>query len=157
LKVEKATLKEVSQIQKLVNSYARKGFLLPRSLPDIYESIREFFVVKDGSEVAAAGALKIFWEDLAEIRSLAVDEKYRGQGLGRELVDACFREAMELGVKKVFVLTNTPEYFSRLGFYSVDRKDLPQKVWSDCLKCPKFPDCDEVPLMIDLDALSLDV
>lgn len=157
MKVEKATLKEVPQIQSLVNCYARKGFLLPRSLLDIYESIRDFFVVKDGNEVVAAGALKIFWEDLAEIRSLAVDEQYRGLGLGRELVYACFREAIELGVKKVFVLTNTPEYFSHLGFLPVDRKELPHKVWSDCLKCPKFPDCDEVPLVIDLDFLSLDV
>lgn len=156
MKIEKATLREASQIQKLVNGYARKGFLLPRSLPDICESIREFWVAKDGDKVVATGALKIFWKDLAEIRSLAVDEGYRGQGLGRALVYACFKEAMELGVKKVFVLTNSPEYFSHLGFHPVDRKELPQKVWSDCLKCPKFPDCDEVSLMVDLSFLSLD-
>ncbi len=153
MKVEKATLKEVPQIQRLVNRYAQKGFLLPRSLLDIYESIRDFFMVKDGNEVVAAGALKIFWEDLAEIRSLAIDERYRGQGLGKELVDACFKEAKELGIKKIFVLTNNPGYFSHLGFRSVDRKELPHKVWSDCLKCPKFPDCDEVPMTIDLDSL----
>ena len=153
MRIEKPTLREVSQIHKLVNSYAREGSLLPRSLPDIYESIREFFVAKEGSKVVATSALKIFWEDLAEIRSLVVDKEYRGQGLGRKLVNACFKEATALGVKKVFVLTNTPEYFSRLGFRLVDKKDLPQKVWTDCLKCPKFPDCDEVPLMIDLGSI----
>ncbi|RLD98584.1 MAG: N-acetyltransferase [Aquificota bacterium] len=151
MKVEKATLKDAPQIHKLINSYAGEGFLLPRSLMDIYESIRDFFVIREGDRVVATAALKVVWEDLAEVRSVLVSDEFKGRGWGRALVEACIREARELGVKKVFVLTNSPGYFSRLGFRLVDKRKLPHKVWFDCLKCPKFPDCDEVAMMMVLE------
>lgn len=150
MKVEKATLGDAPQIHRLINSYAGEGFLLPRSLMEIYESIRDFFVIKEGDRVVGTAALKVVWEDLAEVRSVLVAEGYKGRGWGRALIEACIREARELGVRRVFVLTNSPHYFSRLGFRMVDKRELPHKVWSDCLKCPKFPDCDEVAMLVDL-------
>ena len=150
MKLEKATLKDAPQIHRLINSYTGNGFLLPRSLMEIYESIRDFFVIRDGERIVGTAALKIVWEDLAEIRSVLVLEEYKGKGWGRALIRACVEEAKSLGVKKVFVLTNSPGYFSRLGFRLVDKRELPHKVWSDCLKCPKFPDCDEVAMLVDL-------
>ena len=150
MKLEKATLKDAPQIHRLINSYAGDGFLLPRSLMEVYESIRDFFVIRDGERIVGTAALKIVWEDLAEIRSVLVIEEYKGKGWGRALIKACIEEAKSLGVKRVFVLTNSPEYFSKLGFRLVDKRELPHKVWSDCLKCPKFPDCDEVAMLVDL-------
>jgi len=145
--LEKAGLRDAVQIHKLINVGTSGGFLLPRPLAELYESIRDFFVVRDEGKVVAAAALKIIWEDLAEIRSLVVMDGYRGKGLGRALVNACFDEARTLGVKRVFVLSDSPSYFINMGFSAVDKKVLPQKVWFDCVKCPKFPDCDEVALI----------
>ncbi len=145
--VEKARLGDAVQVHKLINAGPGGGFLLPRPLAEIYESIRDFFVVRDAGKVVAAAALKIIWEDLAEIRSLAVMAEYRGRGLGKALVSACLDEAGTLGVKRVFVLSDSPSYFINIGFSVVDKGVLPQKVWFDCVKCPKFPDCDEVALI----------
>ncbi len=150
MKVEKATLGDAPQIHRLINSYAGEGFLLPRSLMEIYESIRDFFVIREGGQVVGTAALKVVWEDLAEIRSVLVSSRYKGKGWGRALIEACIEEARGLGVRKVFVLTNSPQYFARLGFKLVDKRELPHKVWSDCLKCPKFPDCDEVAMLMDI-------
>ncbi len=153
MKVRKAILEDASEIHKLINLYAKKGSLLPRSLAEIYESIRDFFVVAGEDGIVATAALKIVWRDLAEIRSLAVLESHKGKGIGKALVEACLKEARGIGVKRVFVLTNIPDYFSSMGFALVDKKRLPQKVWFDCIRCPKFPDCDEVAMILDLEGL----
>ncbi len=149
--IRKARMGDVKAIQKLIADYARKGDMLPRSLAEIYENLRDYFVfVDDGNgDVAGSAAIHIMWEDLAEVRSLAVAEGRMRQGVGTQLVEACVSEAIVLGVTRVFALTYKPEFFEKLGFRKVDKSELPHKIWSDCLKCSKFPDCDEVALVAD--------
>jgi len=141
---------DVKTIQKLIGEYARKGDMLPRSLSEIYENLRDYFVyVEDGEEVIGSAAIHLMWEDLAEVRSLAVRDDRMSRGVGTQLVEACISEAIVLGITRVFALTYKPEFFERLGFRRVDKSELPHKIWSDCLKCSKFPDCDEVALVAD--------
>lgn len=140
---------DVKAIQKLIADYARKGDMLPRSLSDIYENLRDYFVFEDGGEVIGSAAIHIMWEDLAEVRSLAVQEGRMRRGVGTQLVEACISEAIVLGIARVFALTYKPEFFEKLGFQRVDKAELPHKIWTDCLKCAKFPDCDEIALVAD--------
>ena len=147
--IRKARMADVKAIQKLVADYARKGDMLPRSLSDIYENLRDYFVYEDGGEVIGSAAIHIMWEDLAEVRSLAVQEGRMRGGVGTQLVEACISEAIVLGIARVFALTYKPEFFERLGFHRVDKAELPHKIWTDCLKCAKFPDCDEIALVAD--------
>lgn len=144
--VRKAVVGDVPAIHALVNHYARKEQMLPLSLGDVYDRLRDFFVCEDEGEVVACGALHVVWEELAEVRSLAVREDARGRGIGRRVFDACLCEAPGLGVRRVFVLTFVPEFFARLGMVSVSKEKLPHKVWADCVRCPRFPNCDEVAL-----------
>lgn len=148
--IRKAKLKDSVYIYNLINYYAKDGLLLPRSLNSIYENIRDFWVCEVDGSVVGCAALHIVWEDLAEIKSLAVREDYKGIGLGSALVEACLKEAQELGIKKVFVLTYAREFFSRLNFQEVEKSKLPHKVWGECINCVKFPTCDEVAMWIDL-------
>jgi amino-acid N-acetyltransferase len=143
---EKARIKDVPAIQKLVNSYANKGEMLPRALSEMYESIRDFFVVREDDEIIACAALHVFWSDLAEVRAVAVVEGKKAQGAGAVLMQACLDEGRELGINTIFCLTYNPAFFEKFGFSQVDKSELPQKVWGECLRCPKFPDCDEVAL-----------
>jgi amino-acid N-acetyltransferase len=148
--IRKARMADVKAIQKLIAEYARKGDMLPRSLSEIYENLRDYFVcVEDGGDVIGSAAVHLMWEDLAEVRSLAVRDDRMGRGIGTELVEACISEAIVLGITRVFALTYKPEFFEKLGFRRVDKSELPHKIWSDCLKCSKFPDCDEVALVAD--------
>jgi len=148
--IRKARMEDVKAIQKLIAEYARKGDMLPRSLSEIYENLRDYFVcVEDGGGVIGSAAVHLMWEDLAEVRSLAVRDDRMGRGLGTQLVEACISEAIVLGITRVFALTYKPEFFEKLGFRRVDKSELPHKIWSDCLKCSKFPDCDEVALVAD--------
>lgn len=140
---------DVKAIQRLIADYARKGDMLPRSLSDIYENLRDYFVYEDGGEVVGSAAIHIMWEDLAEVRSLAVQEGRMRRGVGTQLVEACISEAIVLGIARVFALTYKPEFFEKLGFQRVDKAELPHKIWTDCLKCAKFPDCDEIALVAD--------
>ncbi len=149
MKVEKARIGDIPQIQRLVNYFADKGEMLPRSLSELYENIRDLFVVRDGDEVVACAALHIFWSDLAEIRAVAVAEEIQDKGAGALLVQACLEETRSLGIETVFCLTYKPDFFERLGFHQVDMMELPRKVWGECLKCPKFPNCDEVALIYE--------
>ena len=153
MKVEKARIGDIPQIQRLVNYFADKGEMLPRSLSELYENIRDLFVVRDGDEVVACAALHIFWSDLAEIRAVAVAEEIQDKGAGALLVQACLEETRSLGIETVFCLTYKPDFFERLGFHQVDMMELPRKVWGECLKCPKFPNCDEVALVYELKAV----
>ena len=145
--VEKATIHDATQIHKLINSFASRGEMLPRSLSEIYENIRDYFVVREGDEVIACVALHVMWEDLAEIKSLAVAEGSQLHGIGDQLVKSCLDEAKELGISTIFCLTYKPDFFKRLGFSQVDKMELPHKVWTECFRCPKFPNCDEVALI----------
>ena len=147
--IRKARMADVKAIQRLVAEYARKGDMLPRSLSDIYENLRDYFVCEDGGVVIGSAAIHIMWEDLAEVRSLAVQEGSMRRGVGTQLVEACISEAIVLGIARVFALTYKPEFFERLGFHRVDKAELPHKIWTDCLKCAKFPDCDEIALVAD--------
>lgn len=148
--VRKAHIADAKAIHKLLLGYAREGLMLSRSLPDIYENIRDFYVCEDAGEAVGTVCLHICWEDLAEVRSLAVAASHEGRGVGRKLVEACLDEARELGLKRVFALTYQPVFFGKLGFHEIEKSQLPQKIWGDCMKCAKFPECDEIALSIDL-------
>jgi amino-acid N-acetyltransferase len=146
--IRKAKLTDVKTIQGLVNQYADGGQMLPRTLNELYEHLRDFSVFEEGGELIAACALHISWDGLAELRSLAVRQDRKKTGIGSRLVRHCLAEAAELGVGRVFVLTYRDGFFRNLGFTDVDKKDLPHKIWTDCLNCIKFPNCDESALII---------
>ncbi len=149
--IRKARIADVVEIQKMLRDFADTGSLLARSLSELYMTLRDI-VVYEGEDRRIAGccALHILWEDLAEIRSLAVLEPYQRQGIGRRLVENCVSEADGLGISRVFTLTYEVDFFKRLGFRSVDKNMFPQKVWWDCHNCSKFPNCDESALVLDL-------
>jgi amino-acid N-acetyltransferase len=146
-KVEKAKIPDIPQIHKLINDYAGKGEMLARPLSELYEGIRDLMVVREGGRVVACAALHVAWEDLAEIRSVAVAEDKKMTGLGASLIKACLEEAGALGIETVFCFTYKPEFFKRQGFVDIDKMELPRKVWTDCFRCPKFPNCDESALV----------
>lgn len=149
-KVEKAKISDVPRIHKLINSFANRGEMLARPLSEIYENIRDFFVVRQGNHVIGCAALHVMWSDLAEIKSVAVDEEQQKLGVGNELVAACLKEAKELGLATVFCLTYKPVFFSKMGLKEVDKMTLPQKIWTECYRCPKFPNCDETAMTIQI-------
>ena len=145
--VEKAKIGDVQQMHELVNRFANKGELLPRALSELYENLRDFFVIRENDKVVACIALHISWVDLAEIRSMAVSEEKQSKGAGSMLIQACLDEAKALGIPMLFCLTYKPSFFEKHSFKQIDKMDLPRKVWSECFHCPKFPDCDEVALI----------
>ena len=148
MKVEKAKINDAQRIHELVNSFADKGEMLPRALSEIYENLRDFFVVRDkNNQLIGCVALHINWSDLAEVKSLAVSEDKQAKGLGSVLIEACLNEARDLGIPTVFCLSYKPAFFEKYDFRRVDKMELPRKVWSECYRCPKFPDCDEVALI----------
>lgn len=148
--IRKARIDEVKTIQELVNFYAKKELVLPRSLNMIYEDLRDFFVYEEKGHILGCIALHISWEDLAEIKSLAVAESEQGKDIGSGLVKAALAEAREFGVKKVFALSYCPDFFKKQGFREIEKAQLPHKIWGECINCPKFPDCQEVSLVIDI-------
>ncbi|MBW1829746.1 MAG: N-acetyltransferase [Deltaproteobacteria bacterium] len=153
IRIRKAVINDVHSIHNILTHYAENNLMLPRSLSALYDHLRDYFVLegdKQGQRIKGVCGLGICWEDLAEIRSLAVTEDQQGKGSGSRLVEKCLEEARGLGLKKVFVLTYVPGFFERFGFKEVEKSALPHKIWADCLNCPKFPDCDETALMIDL-------
>ncbi len=145
--VEKAKIPDIPQIHRLINDYANNGEMLARPLSELYEDIRDYFVIRDGERVIACAALHVSWEDLAEIRSVAVSGDSQRKGLGDKLVAACLKEAEELGINTVFCFTYRPDFFRRNRFIDIDKMELPRKVWTDCFRCPKFPNCDETALI----------
>lgn len=147
----KSRITDIPQIYQLISYFADRGEILPRSLSELYENIRECFVVRKGKRVIACVLLHIFWSDLAEIRSLAVAEDSQKRGIGTRLVKACLIEAEQLGISTVFCLTNKPVFFEQKDFSQIDKMELPRKVWADCYHCPKFPNCDEVALIYHFD------
>ncbi len=149
--IEKARIQDVPQIHQLINYFADKGEMLARPLSELYENIRDYFVIREGERVIACAALHISWSDLAEIKSVAVTEDSQQQGIGAQLIEICLKEAKGLGIATVFCLTYQPAFFEKLSFSQVDRMELPRKVWTECYRCPKFPDCDEVALICQLE------
>jgi len=153
MKIRKAVIKDIKPIHEILNHYANQGLLLPRSLSELYDHLRDFFVLEDNhrdNRIYGVSGLRICWEDLAEIKSLAVMEERKGKGFGTRLVEACLEDARSFGLARVFALTYIPDFFKKFGFREIEKSSLPHKIWADCLKCPKFPDCDEVAMIIEL-------
>ena len=148
--LRKAKPSDAVKMQELINYYAKEGLLLPVSLNQLYDNIRDFWVYEEGGDIVGCAALHIVWEDLAEIRSLAVRESFHRRGIGKKLVEKCLKEASALGIKRVFVLTYQVEFFKKMGFKEYEKSLLPHKVWTDCLNCPKFPNCDETAMIKEL-------
>jgi amino-acid N-acetyltransferase len=148
--IRKAMLLDVKDIQSIINQCADTGQMLQRTLNEIYEHLRDFHVYIEDSTIVGVCALHVSWDGLAEIRSLAVRPDRVKQGIGRSLVLQSLAEAEMLGVKRVFVLTYQNGFFKKLGFTDVDKKELPHKIWTDCLNCVKFPNCDESSLIINI-------
>jgi amino-acid N-acetyltransferase len=153
MNIRKARMEDIKAIYGLLKHFGEKGLLLGRSLSSLYDQLRDFqvYYVDEGDRGAerliGVCALHICWENLAEIRSLAIEEQWQGRGVGTRLVQACLAEAGGFGITQVFTLTYQPDFFKRLGFRDIDKNELPHKVWSDCIQCPKFPDCNEEALI----------
>ena len=145
--IRKAKIKDIKQLHKLINSYARKDLMLARSLNELYENLRDFWVIEENRKIVGCCALHVCWDTLAEIKSLAVQKKRQNRGIGSRLSAACIAEAKFLGAKKIFVLTYRPHFFRKLGFKKIRHSQLPHKIWAECINCPKFPDCDETALI----------
>lgn len=124
--------------------------MLHRSLNDLYENIRDFYIVEQDGEIVGSCALHVNWSDLAEIKALVVSDQVQGKGIGMQLLDHCFNDARELGIPKVFALTYRPGFFEKAGFTRIEKDDLPRKIWSECINCPKYPDCGEEALIRDV-------
>jgi len=148
--IRKATLGDIKAVHRLISEQAKAGNLIPRAISELYSQVRDFTVrTENGPDnIVGCGALHIVWEDLAEIRSLAVQTEYQRKGIGNELVRALLEESREMEIKRVFVLTDRTSLFERIGFSYIDKSLLPHKIWADCIHCNKFPECDEVAMAI---------
>ena len=146
----KARLTDAVRIHDLVNYFADREEMLHRTIPEVCENIRDYFVAEQDGLVVACCALHVNLDTLAEVKSLAVSEGWQGHGVGSALVNQCLAEARSLGVPSVFALTYRPSFFERLGFGQISKAELPRKVWGECIRCPKFPDCGEIAVMKDL-------
>ena len=150
MNIRPAKVTDVKQIHKLVEFYADKKEMLHRSLNSIYENIQEYIVVEENGEIIGCGALHVAWEDLAEVKALAVAPDHHKKGIGSQIVRHLQENAKNLGVKKVFSLSFKPEFFIKLGYSVIPKEMLPHKIWSECINCHLFPDCGEVPLLLTL-------
>jgi len=150
ISIRKTTIKDATPVQTLINEAAKSQEVLPRSLNDIYEHIRDFFVCAPNEKVLGCCALHICWENLAEIRSLVVLPEQRHNGIGTGLVKACIREAEQLKIKKIFLLTSQPDFFKKFDFKNIEKSSLPHKIWNDCTSCVQFPDCNEIAMIREL-------
>jgi len=148
--IRKARIQDVAAIHRLINFWAEKGEMLARSLNEIYENLRDYFVYCEDEKVLGCAALHIMWEDLGEVKSVAVVPEYQNKGIATQLLKRCLAEAEELGLPRVFALSFKPQFFVQKGFEVIDKNTLPQKVWTECIKCPKFPDCNETAVQIYL-------
>ena len=143
----KARMSDVDSIAALINSYAEQGLMLHRTVPSLYQRIRDYTVIEKEGLVIGVGGLHVLWKDLAEICSVAIHPLHVNNGLGLSLVEILLQESKELGIEKVFALTYQPGFFEKCGFVRIDKENLPQKVWMECVNCPKFPNCDEIALI----------
>jgi len=145
--IRKARVSDVVVMKQIISSYSKDELMLARSLSEMYENIRDYYVCEINEKVVGCCALHVVWEDLAEILALAVKPECSRKGMGTKLVSACLEDAEDLGMKEIFALTYVPEFFATLGFKIVDKNSLPRKIWSGCLRCPKFPDCNEIAVV----------
>lgn len=148
--LRKAKIRDIKQIQELINSFARRDLMLARSLNELYDNIRDFWVVEEKKRIIGCAALHVSWGDLTEIKSLAVVKRAQGRGVGAMLVSQCLVEARHLGAKKVFCLTYRPDYFKRFGFKKIKHAELPHKIWAECINCCKFPNCQETAMVVSV-------
>ena len=147
----KATFADVDEIYDLIAGYAAQGVMLPKPHSVLYETLREFVVAEEveTKEIVGVGALHLTWNELAEVRSMAVHADFSRQGIGSSIVKKLLEEGRAVGVKKFFTLTYRPEFFKSLGFELTTKKSLPHKIWKDCMDCPKFPNCDEIAITLE--------
>lgn len=145
--IRKAKINDIKQIHAMINDFAEQDLMLPRSINELYDNLRDFWVHEEDKKILGCAALHVSWQELAEIKSLAVKKERQNKSIGTQLVTACIEEAKELGAKKVFALTYKPDFFRKFGFRTIRNSDLPHKVWAECINCPKFPDCREVALL----------
>lgn len=150
VKIRRARMADCDAIYKLLQHWSRKNKLLARPYSAIYESLRDFFVAEIDGRIVGTAAMHFVWQDLGELRSVAVDESEHGDKIGQKLVEACIDDAIFAGLEEVFVLTLIPEYFKRFGFELIDPDELPRAIWADCIDCPLYPDCNETPLIYRL-------
>ena len=150
MNVRKAILADIEEIYDLVDYYAERGLILPRSRHSIFESLRDFMVAEQDGQIVGTGALTLAWDGLAEVRALTVSPQHLRSGVGLQLVEAIKTEASQLGISKLFVLTYHPDFFTTAGFKEISKEALPHKVWRDCINCSKFPNCDETAMTLDL-------
>jgi len=147
MEYKKLTFNEVEQVHKLLNDYAAEGLMLSRSRNSIYENIRDYIIAVEDGKVVGVGALHMVWEKLAEIRSLAIKAEYKNKSIGREIVARLEKDGKELGVETFFALTYQPGFFEKCDYEQVPNNILPQKVWKECVHCPKYPYCDEIGMI----------
>jgi amino-acid N-acetyltransferase len=148
--LRRARVADVVGMQRVINRFAERGEMLSRALHELYEHLRDFYVIEEDGEIVATAALHVNWANLAEVKSVAVAEGCQGKGYGRRVVEACLEDARALGVAAVFCLTYQPEFFRKLGFQELDRNALPRKVWSECVRCPKFSNCTEIAMILQV-------
>jgi amino-acid N-acetyltransferase len=148
--IRPANIHDVTRIQQIINGHAELGRMLFKSLAELFENLRDFAVAEADGQVIGCVALTIVWADLCEVRSLAVDNAHRGRGLGQQLVRWSIDEARRLGIRRLMALTYEQRFFEKLGFVVVDKETLPLKVWSECVRCPKREDCDEIAMVLEL-------
>ncbi|WZO95898.1 N-acetyltransferase [Isosphaeraceae bacterium EP7] len=153
MNIRPARVGDVPAICDLIRTFADRKLMIRRSLGELYESIREFFVaVDDDGRVIGCAALHVFWQDLAELKCLAVSEQAQGRGTGRMLVDACWNAARELELSSVFTLTYVDHFFEKCGYHKIEKSELPHKIWNECVRCPLFPNCNEIALLRTVDS-----
>ena len=150
MEIKKAKIGDGVDIYNLINEAAKEYEVLLRALSYIYENIRDFWVVSEQGRIVGSVALHFVWEDLAEIKSLVLDNSFKGNNIGSSLIQETLNEAKSYDIKKVFVLTFIPEYFKRYGFKTIDKSELPHKIWAECINCPKFPNCNEEAMIKEL-------
>ena len=150
MELRQAAVGDVPEIHAIITRFAEQGLMLPRARARLYETVRDFVVATDNGSIVGVGALRTLWEDMGEVCSLAVVESHRRQKIGTRIVEELLRQARTLGLSGVLALTYVPEFFAKLGFVPVDKHVLPHKVWSECVNCPKFPDCTEQAMLLKL-------
>ena len=155
MKIRQAHMKDVDVMHKLITHYADQGLMLPRNINVLYQTLRDFVIIEEDEEIKGIGSLHILWHDLAEIRSLAIAPNKLHNGLGAKIVAYLLEEARTIGLKKVFTLTYQPVFFEKNGFHIIPKEELPQKIWQECVHCIKFPNCDEIALIIDINVSNL--
>jgi amino-acid N-acetyltransferase len=148
MNIRPAKVMDVKEIHKLIEYHANNKEMLHRSLSAIYENIQEFVVLENEDKIVGCGALHVSWENLAEIKALAISDEYKGQGFGRKIVKTLQYNAKNIGVSRVFALSFKPKFFIKLGYEVIPKETLPHKIWSECINCHLFSECGEVPLLI---------